>query len=168
MAEQHEREPGKVSVKTSASVADLDKQPEADPKKKRVATAKPVTREKAVALIVDGLTWVNDTVQEFVPAYGMVPGLALNALEIKMEAEALADLPEVRKLLAVSGVNNPYMKLLWVNVVIVSRRVKLYREMSNLAKQFGINSPKDAADLQEWMSNLINMPGTVPPPATAG
>lgn len=166
MAEQvAEREPAKIGSKVAASVAGLDKQPEPTKKAAARATVKPVTRDKAVDLIVQGLTWANDTAQEFVPAYGAVPGLALTAPEIKMEAEALADLPEVRKLLAVSGVGNPYLKLLWVNVVIVGRRVKLFREARRFADGLGIKTPQDASDFLSAFMGTMN--GSTPPPATA-
>lgn len=167
MAEQvAEREPGKIGAKTAASVAGLDKQPEPTKKQAARATVKPVTREKAVELIVNGLTWVNDMASEMVPAYGAVPGMALTAPEIRMEAEALADIPEVRKLLAVSGVGNPYLKLLWVNVVIVGRRIKLFREAKRFADGFGIKSAQDASDFLTAMMGGIT--GSTPPPATAG
>ena len=169
MTEPAEREPGKVKRSTSAEVAALDEKPEPDPKKKGVrAAVKPVTRDKAVSAIVTGLTWANDMAIEFAPVYGQVPGLALNAPEIRMEAEALADLPYIRKLIAVSGVNNPYLRLLWVNVVIVGRRVKLYREMRGMAAGLGIKTPQDAQDLMAAMSSLLNTPGAVPEPATVG
>lgn len=161
-----EREPTKIRRGASAEVAALDDKPEA-PKKGRAAI-KPVTRDKAVSAIVTGLTWANDMAIEFAPIYGTVPGLALNAAEIRMEAEALADLPYIRKLVAVSGINNPYLRLLWVNVVIVGRRVKLYREMKGLAASFGVKTPQDAQDLMGMMSTLLNTPGAVPEPATVG
>jgi hypothetical protein len=106
-------------------VQSLTQEPGDKPGRRPGRTSKLLSESAAYDILYPALAMANTIFQENTKI-GAVPGIALTDGEIQKECRLLAEIPALRTVL--SKADNPYLKLIAYNSVIVWQRAKLLRE----------------------------------------
>jgi hypothetical protein len=131
-----------------ADVQSLTQEPKSDAPKRPGRPSKLLSEAAAYDILYPAVSMANTIFQENTKI-GQVPGIALNDSEIQKECRLLAEIPALRTVL--SRADNPYLKLIAYNSVIVWQRAKLLREYK---KMFDSMTDEDRATFANMAATM--------------
>jgi hypothetical protein len=131
-----------------ADVQSLTQEPKTEGAKKPGRPSKLLSESAAFDILYPAVSMANTIFIESTNV-GKVPGIALNDGEIQKECRLLAEIPALRTVL--SKADNPYLKLIAYNSVIVWQRAKLLREYK---KMFDSMTDDDKATFATMASTM--------------